>query len=147
MERLLPRVLGENIEVAVRRAAGLGRVKADPVQIEQVLMNLVQNAIQAMPHGGSLSVRLEQNNEAVAVAVRDTGIGIPPKHLNRIFDPFFTTKPPGEGTGLGLSVSYGIVARHGGRIDVQSAVGEGTTFTVWLSANPNKASENGGSEQ
>jgi signal transduction histidine kinase len=122
-------------------------VMYDAVQIEQVLMNLVQNAIQAMPHGGSLSVRLEQNNEAVAVAVRDTGIGIPPKHLNRIFDPFFTTKPPGEGTGLGLSVSYGIVARHGGRIDVQSAVGEGTTFTVWLSANPNKASENGGSEQ
>jgi two-component system NtrC family sensor kinase len=115
----------------------------DAVQIEQVMMNLVQNAIQAMPHGGTLHVSLSQSDETIAVAVKDTGIGIPPQNLNRIFDPFFTTKPPGEGTGLGLSTSYGIVARHGGRIDVASKVGEGTTFTIWLAAKPVKPKGNG----
>jgi two-component system, NtrC family, sensor kinase len=108
----------------------------DAAQMEQVLMNLVQNAIQAMSAGGTLRVNLSQVGEAVAIAVQDTGIGIPPQHLSRIFDPFFTTKPPSEGTGLGLSVSYGIVARHGGQIEVQSTVGEGTTFTVLLPVNP-----------
>jgi two-component system NtrC family sensor kinase len=118
-------------------------VSYDAVQIEQVLMNLVQNAIQAMPHGGTLYVSLSQSDDAVAVAVKDTGIGIPAQNLNRIFDPFFTTKPPGEGTGLGLSTSYGIVARHGGRIDVASKVGEGTVFTIWLAARPVKPKGNG----
>jgi two-component system, NtrC family, sensor kinase len=118
-------------------------VSYDAVQIEQVLMNLVQNAIQAMPHGGALHVSLRQSDDVVAVVVKDTGIGIPPQNLNRIFDPFFTTKPPGEGTGLGLSTSYGIVARHGGRIDVASQVGEGTVFTIWLAARPVKPKGNG----
>jgi signal transduction histidine kinase len=104
----------------------------DAAQIEQVLMNLVQNAIQAMPDGGDLRINLSRAGEAIAIAVQDTGIGIPAKNLSRIFDPFFTTKPPGEGTGLGLSVSYGIVARHGGQIDVDSLEGKGTTFTVLL---------------
>jgi two-component system NtrC family sensor kinase len=108
----------------------------DAAQIEQVFVNLVQNAVQAMPDGGTLRINLSQAQEAVAIAVQDTGIGIPPNNLNRIFDPFFTTKPPGEGTGLGLSVSYGIVARHGGRIDVESTAGNGTTFTVLLPMNP-----------
>jgi signal transduction histidine kinase len=75
-------------------------------------------------------------NDLVAVAVHDNGPGIRPEHLNRIFDPFFTTKPAGEGTGLGLAVSYGIVSNHGGRIEVDSQVGTGTTFTVWLPVNP-----------
>jgi signal transduction histidine kinase len=123
--------------------AGPLLVMYDAVQIEQVMMNLVQNAIQAMPHGGTLHVSLSQSDETIAVAVKDTGIGIPPQNLNRIFDPFFTTKPPGEGTGLGLSTSYGIVARHGGRIDVASKVGEGTTFTIWLAAKPVKPKGNG----
>ncbi len=113
----------------------------DAAQIEQVFMNLVQNAIQAMPDGGTLRVNLSQAEQAVAVAVQDTGIGISPDNLNRIFDPFFTTKPPGEGTGLGLSVSYGIVARHGGRIDVDSTLGEGATFTVLLPVNSPAAAE------
>ncbi len=112
----------------------------DAAQIEQVCMNLVQNAIQAMPDGGVLRVNVSQVKDAVAIAIQDTGIGIPPKNLSRIFDPFFTTKAPGEGTGLGLSVSYGIVARHGGRIDVDSVVGQGTTFTVLLPVNPQTAS-------
>jgi signal transduction histidine kinase len=108
----------------------------DAAQMEQVFMNLVQNAIQAMPDGGSLRVSVSQAKDAVAIAIQDSGIGIPPKHLSRIFDPFFTTKAPGEGTGLGLSVSYGIVTRHGGRIDVESTVGQGSTLTVVLPVNP-----------
>jgi two-component system NtrC family sensor kinase len=107
-------------------------VTYDAQQIEQVLINLIQNAIQAMPKGGTLRVSLSQADEAIALAVQDTGIGIPPENLRRIFDPFFTTKPEGEGTGLGLSVGYGIIGRHHGRIDVESVVGEGTTFTILL---------------
>jgi signal transduction histidine kinase len=107
-------------------------VTYDAQQIEQVLINLIQNAIQAMPQGGTLRVSLSQANEAVALAVQDTGTGISPENLRRIFDPFFTTKPEGEGTGLGLSVGYGIITRHHGRIDVDSTVGQGTTFTILL---------------
>jgi two-component system NtrC family sensor kinase len=111
-------------------------VTYDAAQIEQVLMNLVQNAIQAMPKGGQLRMVLTPATEAVAIAIQDTGTGISPQNLMRIFDPFFTTKPRGEGTGLGLSVSYGIVARHGGRIDVESEMGVGTTFTILLPLQP-----------
>ncbi len=107
-------------------------VTYDAQQIEQVLINLIQNAIQAMPHGGTLRVSLRQAGEAVAIAVQDTGVGISPENLTRIFDPFFTTKPAGAGTGLGLSVSYGIVSHHKGHIDVESMVGRGTTFTILL---------------
>lgn len=111
-------------------------VTYDATQIEQVLINLIQNAFQAMPNGGHLRVILSQAKDAVAIAVQDTGVGIPPPNLIKIFDPFFTTKPAGQGTGLGLSVSYGIVARHGGRIDVASEVGKGATFTVLLPVEP-----------
>jgi two-component system NtrC family sensor kinase len=104
----------------------------DAQQIQQVLINLIQNAVQAMPGGGTLSLDVRRAAPWAEIEVRDTGVGIPPKNLGRIFDPFFTTKPPGEGTGLGLSVSYGIVASHGGQIDVQSEVGRGTVFTVRL---------------
>jgi signal transduction histidine kinase len=107
-------------------------VTYDAQQIEQVLINLVTNAIQAMPEGGDLNVRLEQVGEQVEISVRDEGIGIPEEYLGKVFDPFFTTKAEGEGTGLGLSVSYGIVSQHGGHIDVESEVGQGTTFTVVL---------------
>lgn len=108
----------------------------DQQLIEQVLINLVQNAIQAMPKGGPLELKVRQVEDMVAVAVADSGTGIPAEHLGRIFDPFFTTKPAGVGTGLGLSVSYGIVSNHGGRIDVESTLGRGTTFTVWLPIHP-----------
>ncbi len=108
----------------------------DAVQIEQVLINLIQNAIQAMPDGGQLRVVLNKAKDIVAIAVQDTGVGIPPQNLLRVFDPFFTTKPAGQGTGLGLSVSYGIVSRHGGRIDVASEVAKGATFTVLLPIQP-----------
>ncbi len=107
-------------------------VTYDATQIEQVLINLITNAVQAMPNGGKLRLSLGQAEEAVAIALQDSGIGIPRENLSRIFDPFFTTKPEGQGTGLGLSVSFGIVARHGGRIEVDSKMGQGTTFTVLL---------------
>ncbi len=104
----------------------------DPQQIEQVLINLVTNAVQAMPDGGTLDVSLKEHDENLVITMRDSGVGISEENVVRIFDPFFTTKPEGEGTGLGLSVSYGIVSRHRGRIEVESEVGIGTTFTVSL---------------
>ena len=104
----------------------------DPQQIEQVLVNLISNAVQAMPDGGDLTARVHANQDEIVMSIADTGVGIPDKNLARIFDPFFTTKPEEEGTGLGLSVSYGILAQHGGRIEVESTVGEGSVFTVHL---------------
>lgn len=104
----------------------------DAQQIEQVLINMIHNAIQAMPEGGTLRLRASNSADYVTVMIQDTGTGIAPENLNRIFDPFFTTKPEGEGTGLGLSVSYGIVSDHGGYIEVVSKLDEGTTFTISL---------------
>ncbi len=111
---------------------GLPSVMVDRYMIEQVLMNLVLNAVQAMKEGGTLTIQTVVVEGVCLVEVRDTGSGIPPAVLPRIFDPFFTTKSEGEGTGLGLSVSLGIVERHGGRIVVDSEVGKGTTFTLYL---------------
>ena len=102
----------------------------DAIQIEQVLINLIQNAVQAMPQGGDLKVVLMKENGMAKVGLIDTGVGIPPENLKRIFDPFFTTK--GNGTGLGLSTSYGIIASHDGEIHVQSQLGRGTCFTILL---------------
>jgi signal transduction histidine kinase len=107
-------------------------VTYDPQQIEQVLINMIHNAIQAMPNRGTLQVSLAQVNGTAEIAIQDTGTGISPENLKRIFDPFFTTKPEGVGTGLGLSVSYGIIANHHGKIDVESEVGKGTKFTIYL---------------
>jgi len=85
-----------------------------------------------MPGGGTLTLRARNSGKRVLVAVSDTGIGIPPENLTKIFDPFFTTKDVGHGTGLGLAVCYGILSEHGGRLDVRSAAGTGTTFTIAL---------------
>jgi signal transduction histidine kinase len=115
-------------------------VTYDAQQIEQVLINLVTNAIQAMPQGGGLYITLDPSDVKVEIRVRDEGIGIPEEYLGKIFDPFFTTKAEGEGTGLGLSVSYGIVSQHGGRIDVDSEVGHGTTFRIVLPKDPDESS-------
>lgn len=111
---------------------GLPNVMLDRHMIEQVLMNLVLNAVQAMKDGGGLTIRTSVVEGVCLIEVRDTGSGIPPAVLPRIFDPFFTTKSEGEGTGLGLSVSLGIVERHGGKILVDSEIGKGTTFTLCL---------------
>jgi len=113
----------------------LPAVMTIPGELEQVFLNLVINAVESMPEGGTLHIssRLAEDGH-LAVVFSDTGHGIPPEHLDRLFEPFFSTKE--EGTGLGLNVSYGVVKRHGGEITVQSVVGEGTTFTVWMPALP-----------
>jgi two-component system NtrC family sensor kinase len=107
-------------------------VTYDPQQIQQVLINLIQNAVQAMPDGGSLKVALKVADSKAVVTVRDSGVGISPEVMPRIFDPFFTTKPEGQGTGMGLAVSYGILTRHGGQIEAESQPGQGATFTLSL---------------
>ncbi len=103
-------------------------------QLNQVFMNLLVNASHAIEGKGVITIRTGMDNEMVWVSISDSGCGIPAENLNRIFEPFFTTKPVGSGTGLGLSLSYGIVNKHGGRIEVASTVGKGTTFTVRLPA-------------
>jgi PAS domain S-box-containing protein len=121
----------------VKLELDLGRlptVSCYPAKVNQVVMNLLSNAIQASPENTTVTVRTRANGDSVIIQVADQGTGIPPHIRDRIFDPFFTTKPPGEGTGLGLSISYGIIQDHGGRIDLESEVGKGTTFTVSIPA-------------
>jgi signal transduction histidine kinase len=122
-----------NVAWSVSLPEGLPEIRGHPHDVQQVFLNLFLNAIQAMSEGGELRVEATAvNGDWVRVQVSDTGSGIPPEHLPEIFDPFFTTKGPGMGTGLGLSVSHGIVAEHGGRIEVTSDPGKGTTFSVYL---------------
>jgi len=123
---------GDNIQIDVEAAAGLARVSGDVSQLQQAVVALATNAIDAMPEGGTLTLRASCSGPRVLVQVIDTGIGIPPENMTRIFDPFFTTKDVGRGTGLGLAVCYGILSDHGGRLDVRSTVGTGTTFTITL---------------
>jgi signal transduction histidine kinase len=99
-------------------------------KLQQVFLNLFMNARDAMPSGGIVEVRTASNNGSVEIEITDSGSGIPREDLHRIFDPFFTTKSSGRGTGLGLSVSYGIIKEHAGKIDVRSTQGKGTTFRL-----------------
>ncbi len=115
-------------------APDLPMVEVDVPRIKQVFLNIINNAIHAMPNGGSLTLRTAAADTVVKVEFTDTGTGIAPDHLDKIFDPFFTTKPEVSGTGLGLSVSLGIVQSHGGSIEAKSEVGKGSTFTVTLPA-------------
>jgi two-component system NtrC family sensor kinase len=116
----------------IRDYGVLPQVECYPSQLNQVFMNLLINGAQSIVGQGTITIRTGTEGEQVWVAISDTGSGIAPENMARIFDPFFTTKPVGKGTGLGLSLCYGIVERHGGRIDVRSALGEGTTFTIRL---------------
>ncbi|MFW5642371.1 MAG: two-component system sensor histidine kinase NtrB, partial [Roseicyclus sp.] len=149
MIHLLNRLLGEKITLVTRHDHGLLPVRVDRRQLDQVIMNLVVNARDAMPDGGEIRVEtrtvhlrepLRRDNAVVPVGhyvtirVRDEGVGIPPDRLGRIFEPFFTTKEVGKGTGLGLSMAYGIVKQTGGFIFVDSVVGAGTTFTIYIPA-------------
>ncbi len=145
-EKMLRRLIGEDVALITTVAAGAGWVKADPHQIDQVLMNLVVNARDAMPRGGRIdielgNIRVDESGlagtklapgEYVRLSVRDTGCGMPPEVKARIFEPFFTTKAEGAGTGLGLAVVYGIVEQIGGAIVVDTEVGQGTAFHLYL---------------
>jgi two-component system NtrC family sensor kinase len=116
----------------VREYGELPPVECLPSQINQVFLNLLVNAAQAIPQAGRITLVTRREGGWVTISVSDTGCGIPLEIRDKIFDPFFTTKPVGKGTGLGLSVSYGIVEKHGGRIEVESETGKGTTFVVHL---------------
>ncbi|HEY9404924.1 MAG TPA: response regulator [Pyrinomonadaceae bacterium] len=121
-----------NVEIEVDAPAEVAAVSGDAGQLQQAVIILAENAIDAMPQGGALVLRARNEGAGVRVEVCDTGVGIPQENLARIFDPFFTTKEVGQGTGLGLAVCYGIVTEHGGRVTVDSVVGRGTTFTLVL---------------
>lgn len=122
------------IEFHEEIASNLSPIYGDRKLLIQVFLNLLLNAIDAMPSGGVLTIKVEEEKKTgfISIHISDTGVGIPSHILGSIFTPFFTTKPTGKGTGLGLAVSKGIIEKHGGSIEVESAVGEGTTFTVHL---------------
>lgn len=147
INKMIPRLIGEDIELVFVPGADLGKVKADQTQIEQVLINLAANARDAMPKGGRLTIETanvylddtyrERHSMAVAgeyvlLAVSDTGEGIAPEHFPHIFEPFYTTKPEGKGTGLGLATVYGIVKQNDGFVWVYTEPGLGTTFKIYL---------------
>ncbi|NLI79527.1 MAG: response regulator [Candidatus Riflebacteria bacterium] len=147
MAGILKRLLREDIDLQVREGNPVPPVLADRSQVEQILMNLVVNARDAMPDGGKVFIEIgtavitdplvrhhqfERTGEFVVMAVSDTGVGIPPQIRGRIFEPFFTTKEVGKGTGLGLATVYGIVKQHAGHIYFYSEVGQGTTFKIYL---------------
>ena len=133
----------QNIVITRKFLENMPRVSSDPSLLRQVLLNLINNAIDALPQGGNIIVETKQGPdnqsdrrgeefERFRIIVRDTGVGISEENLKKIFDPFFTTKPPGKGTGLGLSICHGIIQKLGGEISVESRLGVGTTFTVTL---------------
>ncbi|MFH1227038.1 MAG: PAS domain S-box protein [Planctomycetota bacterium] len=147
LSKMIPRLIGENIELDLDLALDLKAIKADPAQIEQVIMNLVVNARDAMPNGGILAISTENaeiDNEYcktmpesrpgrfIKLFVSDTGIGMSPEIVKQIFEPFFTTKKGGQGTGLGLSVAYGIIKQHNGWVNVYSNPGQGAIFKIYL---------------
>jgi signal transduction histidine kinase len=153
MHKMLERVIGEHISLTLLPAPALGRVKGDPGQIEQVILNLVVNARDAMPGGGRLTLETDlvelpggatphpdlAAGPFVRLRVTDTGLGMDARTQARVFEPFFSTKELDEGTGLGLSTAYGIIQQSGGHITVASAPGQGTTFTIYLPAAPSGA--------
>jgi len=149
LTKMLTRIIGEDIQLHCGYASRLPVVKADVGMLEQVVVNMVVNARDAMPRGGQLLISTERilfeddycrshpearPGEFARLTIKDSGVGIAPEHLPHIFEPFFTTKQPGKGTGLGLATAYGIVQQHEGWIEVETEPGKGTTFAVYLPA-------------
>ncbi len=132
LDMLLEKFKNHGIHVVKDYVPDLPLVLADPDHISQVLLNLLLNACQAMPGGGTLTLQLGPKGDMVELGVQDTGMGISEEHQSKIFDPFFTTKAVGEGTGLGLTVVHGIILEHNGAIQVNSIPNQGTTFTISL---------------
>jgi len=154
LETMLRRAAGDAVDLRVNCAGERCRVKMDVSQFDQALINLTVNARDAMPAGGRLDLIVERlpaspsltaemtappGASVACVTVRDTGEGIPPQVMPKLFEPFFTTKPKGKGTGLGLASVYGFARQHGGTVTVESTVGEGTTFRIWLPLQPDAA--------
>ena len=129
LDMLSPRL--KDVKV-VKKMEQLPKIPGDPKQLQQVFSNIIINAVQAMPNGGRLTINSRLEGSLAVVSFADTGMGIHEKQLGKVFDPFFTTKEVGSGTGLGLSLTYGIVKAHGGDINIESAIGKGTTVTVRL---------------
>ena len=128
---------GSRNEIKVEKELhALPEVTADSDQLRQVFINLIMNAVQAMPEGGNITFLTFVENSQVKICVKDTGCGIPPENMGKIFTPFFSTKKDVKGVGLGLPVSYGIMQRHHGKIEIESKVGEGSSFTVCLPTRP-----------
>lgn len=133
MEPAIRDEVGDSVEVSLDVAPGAARVLADPAQVERMILHLVDNARVAMPEGGRLALAVRDRDDAhVGLTVTDTGVGMSSDVVGHIFDPFFTTRPPGDGAGLGLALVHGIVEERGGRIEVRSGPGEGTSMTVLL---------------
>ena len=129
-ELLRPEIENRGLAIEQKLARRLPQTPIDAGQIKQVLVNLIKNAIQAMTKGGTLALQTNESSDGVWLSVSDTGGGIPPEQLQRIFEPFYTTKK--KGTGLGLMIVQRIIREHGGRIELESRVGQGTSFRIWL---------------
>jgi len=149
LKEMLARLLGEDIALQINFSSDPAVTDADPSMLEQILLNLAVNSRDAMPHGGQLAIRINRREvdtthirksveaspgQFICLTHTDTGEGIPPENLPRIFEPFFTTKELGKGTGLGLATVYGIVKQHHGWVEVESELGKGTTFSIFLPA-------------
>ena len=122
----------KNIEITTETDPSVDPIWSDPYKLRQVLINLITNAIHATGSGGKIAIKLEDTSEGVCLTVSDTGQGIPKENLEKIFEPFFSTKPPGEGTGLGLFVCRSIIEKLGGKLEVESQLGHGTSFCIRL---------------
>jgi signal transduction histidine kinase len=122
----------KNVEILVEKEKGLPRVEIDKIHVQQSLVNIMMNAAQAMPHGGKIRIKTGKDEESVYISVADNGTGINAETRERIFEPFFTTKGKGEGTGLGLSLCKRLIEANKGKIEVESVVGEGSTFKIVL---------------
>jgi signal transduction histidine kinase len=125
----------KNVEIAVEKEPDLPLVQVDRIHVQQTVVNILMNAAQAMPGGGKILIKTGRGDQYVFISITDTGVGIKEEDLEKIFEPFFTTKEKEQGTGLGLSLCKRLIEANAGKIEVESTVGEGTTFTIMIPIN------------